>query len=164
MSTCHQHLTSRLHNRWIWRNEVEFQTDYWEHNADRVIRHHYRPRTTLFSPDEVHDGPDLLHLEMRRVTNATMSDGQTLTREDQWQDPTTRSAVLDTTSSQKWTGTTVFFRKPQFPQLLEDDLVDSANAANTLPTPPQPTEAERELHILTHLPFKSWCKICQQAR
>ena len=108
------------------------------------------------------DGPDKLHLEGKRVTNATMSDGRTVTREDHWQDPTIRSAVLE--QDQQWTGTTVFFRKARFPQLLEDDLVDTANSAKALTTPPQPTEAERELHNLTHLPFRSWCKICQQAR
>ena len=58
----------------------------------------------------------------------------------------------------------MFFRKARFPQLLEDDLVDNANPAKTLTTPPQPTEAERELHNLTHMPFRSWCKICVQAK
>ena len=33
-----------------------------------------------------------------------------------------------------------------------------------LPVPDPPTEAERELHNLTHMPFRAWCPICVKAR
>ena len=35
-----------------------------------------------------------------------------------------------------------------------------AQKARAPPTPKEPTWQERELHELTHLPFRSWCPLC----
>eukprot|EP00971_Amphidinium_carterae_P249390 4950400-Amphidinium_carterae.2 len=42
----------------------------------------------------------------------------------------------------------------------------SAEAAQpiTVPAPQEPSAAERELHNLTHMPFRSWCEICVKSR
>ena len=63
-------------------DELDWDTDYWEYSGDTIIRHHYTPRTTLFDPAEAHDGPAKCSLEMKRTTNATLSNGQTITREE----------------------------------------------------------------------------------
>jgi hypothetical protein len=39
-------------------------------------------------------------------------------------------------------------------------LTDEAKTAKTLKAPYEPTEAERQLHNLTHLPYRNWCKHC----
>ena len=33
-------------------------------------------------------------------------------------------------------------------------------AAETWPPPPTPTTAERAAHDITHIPFRSWCRVC----
>ena len=41
---------------------------------------------------------------------------------------------------------------------------ESARIPADLPVPTQPSEVERELHNLTHLPFASWCEVCLRSR
>ena len=41
---------------------------------------------------------------------------------------------------------------------------ESARIPVDLPVPAPPSEVERELHNLTHLPFASWCEICLRSR
>ena len=41
---------------------------------------------------------------------------------------------------------------------------ESARIPADLPAPTQPSEVERELHNLTHLPFASWCEVCLRSR
>ena len=45
-------------------------------------------------------------------------------------------------------------------------LMPSAAAARprALPSPSEPSEQERELHNLTHLPYRSWCPVCVQSK
>ena len=53
----------------------------------------------------------------------------------------------------KWRGTTVFTESEHHPQILQGDITDESRQPRTLPAPPSPTDAERELHNLTHMPF-----------
>ena len=39
-------------------------------------------------------------------------------------------------------------------------ITDEAKNAKTLKAPCEPTETERQLHNLTHLPYRNWCKHC----
>ena len=41
---------------------------------------------------------------------------------------------------------------------------ESARVPGDLPVPSPPTEVQRELHNLTHLPFASWCEVCLRSR
>ena len=79
--------------------------------------------------------------------------------EDDWTNP------LNTTKDVKtrWRGTTVFKESAHHPQVLLDDLTSESRQPRTLPTPTPPTVAERELHNLTHMPFRAWCPICVKA-
>ena len=45
---------------------------------------------------------------------------------------------------------------------LGEDRV--ARKPKTFSMPTEPTQEERELHELTHLPFRSWCSTCVKAK
>ena len=45
----------------------------------------------------------------------------------------------------------------------QEDLSQQAQVPH-LKVPSTPSSAERELHELTHLPFRSWCEVCQRAK
>ena len=77
----------------------------------------------------------------------------------------------------EWRGFTVFIEKenvekpsgryddivaPHELQAEDVPLMPSAAAARprALPSPSEPSEQERELHNLTHLPYRSWCPVC----
>ena len=45
-----------------------------------------------------------------------------------------------------------------------DERGQGARQPRALPSPREPTPAERAIHYLTHLPFASWCPICVAAR
>ena len=63
-----------------------------------------------------------------------------------------------------WTGTTTFSEAKVYPQLALDDCNAEARLPKILLAPTQPTEEERELHNLTHLPFRAWCPICTKCK
>ena len=46
----------------------------------------------------------------------------------------------------------------------QEDLSQQAQVPHCLKVPSTPSAAERELHELTHLPFRSWCEVCQRAK
>lgn len=80
------------------------QADYWEYDMKKgcAIRHHCRPRKSLFELQEAHDRPDPEQLLPHRVTVAAGS--QPLL--DDWQKPQ-EVKTFDTA----WTGWTCFFLK-----------------------------------------------------
>ena len=41
-----------------------------------------------------------------------------------------------------------------------DDTTDQALVPKLLSAPQEPTEQERELHNLTHMPYRAWCPLC----
>ena len=45
-----------------------------------------------------------------------------------------------------------------------DELALQARTVKTLPGPHEPTAQERATHELTHLPYRSWCTVCVQAK
>ena len=69
-------------------------------------------------------------------------------KEDDW-----RSKPSEWQRDYDWTGYTVFHEKDKYPQILQHDILDEAKIPKVLPLPQEPTEQERELHNLTHLPF-----------
>ena len=46
----------------------------------------------------------------------------------------------------------------------QEDLSQQAQVPHCLKVPSTPSSAERELHELTHLPFRSWCEMRQRAK
>ena len=77
--------------------------DHWEFQVDRqvYVRHHLRPRTVLFSPDETLDSPDLRALQPVRVT---VKSSESVPSCDQWGDGCGVATV-------PWVGATYFFGK-----------------------------------------------------
>ena len=51
-------------------------------------------------------------------------------------------------------------------EYITDDVEEQQEArkARGLPAPQQPTAQERPEHELTHLPYRSWCPACAQAK
>ena len=96
----------------------------------------------MFSPEESRDGPDALHLEDSRITLGTFSDGTTVASDDNWRNPLVKTKPLRSDIA-LWTGTISFSDKPQFPQLLTDDLTTDGTEAKGLPSPPEATEGEQ---------------------
>ena len=43
-------------------------------------------------------------------------------------------------------------------------MSDEAKLPTSLDIPEPPSQQERELHELTHLPYRNWCKVCVRAR
>ena len=81
--------------------------------------------------------------------------------DDNW--TTKRQAALD----QEWTGSTNFEETTAYKdEYITDDVEEpqEARKAKGLPAPQQPTAQERLEHELTHLPYRSWCPVCVQAK
>ena len=114
----------------------------------------------LFRPELAVDGPSVDHLEDERVTTMRTMDGEATTVSDNWRDPTR----TDLTTKSIWTGVTVFNEKGHYPQLLIDDYSEEALVPKTLQTPKEPTQEERELHNLTHMPYRAWCPLCVRCK
>ena len=127
--------------------------DYWTKDGPTWTRHHQNKRTTLFSPTIEPGGPDPNKLSDQRVTTMRQDDGTTNTKTDDW-----RAATNDQLPT--WTGTTVFTEKENRPQIFMEETTDNARQPKPLQRPQEPTKEERELHELTHMPFRSWCPVC----
>ena len=117
-------------------------------------------RSLLYQPKISADGPQLDQLEDERVTILRSSDGMTLSIKDNWRDP----AQAEKTLKRLWTGTTVFTEKGHYPQVMIDDYTEEALVPKTLIVPQEPTEEERELHNLTHMPYRAWCPLCVRCK
>ena len=120
------------------------------------VRVHYLPRSSLFVPE----GEDFARdLGNGRMTLFIDADGNPTWVEDTWR--TEGSKELDRT----FTGATLF-EKPDYP--LDVEPADPghllAQRPRGLPVPTEPTDLERMEHSLTHLPFRSWCPVCVQAK
>ena len=67
--------------------------------------------------------------------------------------------------SNYWKGATLFsFPTASLPPPLPATDDHAAQLPRQLRQPKEPTDYERALHNLTHLPFRSWCAICTQAK
>ena len=55
-------------------------------------------------------------------------------------------------------------RKRILEEESQEDLSQQAQVPHCLKDPSTPSSAERELHELTHLPLRSWCKVCQRTK
>ena len=66
-----------------------------------------------------------------------------------------------------WIGCTIFEPAPleNFTEEAEQETFDvTARKPKALTSPLEPTQQERELHNLTHVPYRSWCEICVKAK
>ena len=88
------------------------------------------------------------------------ADGTTLSIKDNWRDPNRATMTLKS----PWTGTTVFTVKGHYPQVMIDDYSEEAVLPRALNVPKEPTEEERELHNLTHMPYRAWCPLCVKCK
>ena len=131
--------------------------DHWTREGSTWTRHRAATRSSHGEPQLEPDGPDPRHLEDERVTTIRGSDGGATQINDNWRDPEMTQAA---TNEKDWTGTTVFTEKGHYPQVLMDDTTDQALAPRLLSAPQEPTDQERELHNLTHMPYRAWCPLC----
>ena len=138
-------------------DQLHHSVDHWTRDGTTWTRHHVVVRDRLFDPSSTTDGPDPQHLSDRRVT--TMTTGTTTQQNtDDWR--LRRNGKTD----YFWKGTTVFEENALFPQLIMNDYVEEAHNARPMTTPKEPTKEERELHEITHLPFRDWCPLCVRCK
>ena len=118
--------------------------------------------SNLYIPQQTDNGQDITGLTTERTTMVRPTNRTRWYRiDDDW--TTKRQATLD----QEWTGLTNFEETTTYKdEYITDDVGEQQEArkAKGLPAPQQPTAQERLEHELTHLPYRSWCSACVQAR
>ena len=137
--------------------QLQKSIDHWTKEGIYWTRHHVCERWTLFVPSSTPDGPDIRHLLEERTTTLKFGD-ETISHKDNWK------VDRDKRQEKTWTGTTVFQERSVFPQVMLDDMTDSALVPKQASKPHEPTKEERELHELTHLPFRAWCAVRVKTR
>ena len=63
-----------------------------------------------------------------------------------------------------WTGKTTFFEKNDYPQIYEEEESQDCRQPKGFDAPNEPSEQERLLHELSHLPFRAWCPVCLKSK
>ena len=129
--------------------------DYWYREGRYWKRVHVEPRKAFYIPEQTHDGPDIKRLIPWRQTKVQPVGERHNTRlvEDEW-----------TTQSLGQAGQTE--EHQEIPTQLEsdDEEQQQGTTAKAAQAPKQPTPQEILENNVTHLPYRSWCPICVQAR
>ncbi len=81
--------------------------------------------------------------------------------DDDWKSTTGNSG---SPTEEPCAGLTTFYDDVRHPQIYEDDATAEGARPKGMPAPKEHTQAERDLRNLTHMPFRSWCKICLRAK
>ena len=136
-----------VHDRWL-----DFPTSY--------IRVHHEKHKTLYVPPDDSQSFALQDIEEARMTLIISENGATQWVHDNWHE---RGEIeLDRTC----VGATCFCKVDlnfgDDPVPAVDDTL--AQKAKGVKSPGEPTELEVMEHNLTHLPFRSWCRICVQSK
>ena len=134
-----------VHDRWLTFPTAE-------------VRVHHESRKTLFTPFEDQDF-QAFDVDGARMTLIITEDGTTRWFFDDWHEQ--GDVELDKT----FVGATCFCKSEmniEDPVPLVDDTL--AQKAKGVKAPGEPTDLEVLEHNLTHLPFRSWCKICVQSK
>ena len=143
-------------------SEVHPGGDYWYREGPYWKRVHVEPRTAFYIPEQTHGGPDIKRLVPWRQTKVQPVGQRRNTRlvEDEWTTPPAKA------SDKPWTGWTNFEEHQEFPTQLEsdDEEQQQGTKAKAVQAPKQPTPQEILEHNVTHLPYRSWCPTCVQAR
>lgn len=117
--------------------------DNWDEAGASWIRHHDVPRSLQYHPaiDVV------LRLEEKWVTFKVLNDGRDY-------------HIEDSSTDTPWTGRTVFYELGCYPQVHAHDAPEESRGPRQASIPKGPTPEERELHNLTHLTYRPWCRVC----
>ena len=126
-------------------SELQPGGDYWYREGPYWKRVHVQPRTAYYIPEQTDDGPDISKLSAYRLTKIRPTAGGSIKLvQDEW--ATEQSKTHDT-----WTN-------------FEEQEQRPAQLARAAQAPKQPTPQELLEHNVTHLPYRSWCPTCAQAR
>ena len=147
--------------------------DYWFQLPIAWVRFHYQLRNALYEPDFIDGGPTEDQLGSLRWTvfvkspDRPKSDGMTYCNWWREEDQKTDQYEVGLDVGHSWIGYTIFEPAPleNFTEEPEQETFDvTARKPKALTSPLEPTQQERELHNLTHLPYRSWCEICVKAK
>ena len=86
------------------------KADKWVQVGSTVIREHFIPRTSMFTPTSVRGAPEFVG--DWRVTRANFEDGSFKIIRDNWKDGA-KHRVVD--GGRRWTGTTTFYASKHAP-------------------------------------------------
>ena len=154
-------------------------TDRWIMLPRYWIRMHHEWRDCYFDPDDAPspvDGKLSDHLYGDRYTMFFDSSDPSMIdtgHQNDWSDiemPDGTVRRCDDPSAKtghKWVGYTLFvpLDRPTAGENAEQQTDDkSAIKPKMLKTPGEPSESERRLHELTHLPYRDWCEHCVKAK
>ena len=144
--------------------------DYWLVGPAGWIRIHHAPRRTLYFPREEDGGPLPGLLGSRRLTCMVHTD------DDDWngtnylnhwraEDQAEGKNECELDMGVTWTGFILFEAPRLYDEIVEPETTDlTAKPARPFPIPNEPTEQQKAIHNLTHLPYQSWCPICTKAK
>ena len=147
--------------------------DYWFQLPIACVRFHYQLRNTLYEPDFTDGGPAEDQFGSLRWTvfvkspDRPKNDGMTYCNWWREEDQKTDQYEVGLDVGHSWIGYTIFEPAPleNFTEEPEQETFDvTARKPKALTSPLEPTQQERELHNLTHLPYRSWCEICVKAK
>lgn len=106
--------------------------------------------------DDLAGGPGPTHFEDKRLAYKTFPDDSSEHyEEDSWEDYDKRNV-----DKRLWSGRTVFYELGPHPQVYFRDAMEERRLPSQAPTPKE----ERELHQLTHMTYRSWCKVCLRSK
>ena len=144
--------------------------DYWLVGPAGWIRIHHVPRRTLYFPREEDGGPRPGLLGSRGLTCMVHTD------DDDWngtnclnhwraEDQAEGQNECELDMGVTWTGFTIFEAPRLYDEIVEPEATDlTAKPARPFPIPNEPTEQQKAIHNLTHLPYQSWCPISTKAK
>ena len=138
----------------------EFRTsDRWIYTPAAWIRFHHVPRRTLYVPEEIDAPHDCLGSHRLTLFYKTSTDQDGESCEDQWNVDNNRDVGFI------WTGLTLFQTSNCISDTVKQGIRDkAAKDTKALHRSKDPTEQQRAVHNLTHLPYRSWCEHCTKAK
>ena len=154
-------------------------SDYWLKLPRYWIRMLHTPRSCAFHPEDCATALDVERVSTDqlwadRYTYFTTSTDESRIDtgfQDLWSDmieadgSVTKCEEPRADLGHTWTGYCLFVPLERAPNLEVQEMIrETAYKAKPLKVPKEPTEAERRVHELTHLPFRDWCPHCVQAK
>ena len=115
---------------------------------------------TLYVPEEIKVPHNCLGLHRLPLFHETGTDQDGKLYENQWNMDNNRDIGFT------WTGLTLFRISNCNPDTVveQETHEKAARDTKTLHRSNEPTEQQRATHNLTHLPYRSWCEHCVQAK
>lgn len=139
---------------------MDQDTDCCAHTGPTWARGHIPYRTQQDHPPTDASGRSDPHPRTRGFIVKDFGGGANYHVEGFWKE---EGDSADSTTS-LWEGRAILYDIGSYPSVYEHDVKDGSRVPDQAHTPKDRTMDERELHNLTHLPYRSWCQTCLHAK